>query len=390
MSVAGRDFHVRARRDPPPAPRPAPASSGLALSVRSYALTIIAATCIIGMIWLGKAVLVPLLLSILISHALEPAVASLSRLRVPRAVAVFVVLNSVVVGAGYGVYALGVPVSTFIDQMPSQAQRLRMALEKRTREGDSPIDRVQQAANELERAATSASKPAPAPAGVQRVRIEEPPLQLRDLAWRGSRGLIEFLAEVAVVFFLTYYLMLAGDFYRRKIASIAGPHLGRKRLALHIMQDVDDQIRRFLVARLVISLIVAVATGGSLALLGMKQAVMWGIIAGVLNVIPYIGPLAAIAAIAIAAFAQFGDLTQTGLVAGAAAIVAFIEGNVITPRLTSRAGRMNAVATFAGILFWGWLWGVWGMLLAVPIMTALKAAFARIEELRPVAELLSD
>jgi predicted PurR-regulated permease PerM len=390
VSVAGRDYHFRTRRDPQPAPRPAPASSALAPSVRSYALPIIATACLIAMIWLGKPVLVPLLLSILISHALEPAVASLSRLRIPRALAVFVVLNSVVVGLGYGVYALGVPVSTFIDQMPSQAQRLRVALEQRTRNGDNPIDRVQQAANELERAANSTSKPAPAPAGVQRVRIEEPPLRLGDLAWRGSRGLIEFLAEVAVVFFLTYYLMLAGDFYRRKVARMAGPHLGQKRLALRIMRDVDDQIKRFLIARVQISAIVTVATGVALALLGMKQALMWGIVAGVLNVIPYIGPLAAIAAIAIAGFAQFGDLTHTGFVAGAAAVVAFLEGNVITPRLTGRAGKMNAVATFAGILFWGWMWGVWGMLLAVPIMTAMKAAFARIEGLRPVAELLSD
>jgi predicted PurR-regulated permease PerM len=274
--------------------------------------------------------------------------------------------------------------------MPAQAQKLRLELEKRTREGLSAIDRVQQAANELERAAGAASKPSPAPAGVQRVRIEEPSFRFGDLAWQGSRGLVEFLAEAVVVFFLTFYLMLAGDFFRRKFAGMAGPSFCRRRLVVRILDDINTQIRRFLFARALISLIVAVATWAVLAALGMNQSVMWGVIAGVLNVIPYVGPLAAIAGIMIAAFAQFGTLTQTGLVCAAASAVAFLEGNVITPKLTGRAGSMNAAAIFTSILFWGWLWGVWGMLLAVPVMTALKAACARVEELRPVAALLSE
>jgi predicted PurR-regulated permease PerM len=293
-------------------------------------------------------------------------------------------------GVGYGVYALGDPAATFIDQMPAQAQKLRLEFEKRAKDGGNPLDRVQQAANELERAAGAATKPAPAPSGVQRVRIEEPPFHLGDLAWRGSRGLVEFLAEVAVVFFLTYYLMLAGDFYRRKIASMAGPSMHRKRLALSILSDIDGQIRRFLVARALISLIVAVATGAALAALGMNQAVMWGVIAGVLNVIPYVGPIGAIIGITIAGFAQFGNLTQTAVVCAAASVIAFLEGNVITPKLTGHAGNMSAVAIFTGILFWGWLWGVWGMLLAVPIMTAIKAVCMRVPELNAIAHLLEE
>ncbi len=363
---------------------------GLASGVRGASPAILATAASIAVLWWAQAVFVPILLSILISHALEPIVAFLARHRCPRALGVFVVLMSVIGGVGYGAYKLGEPAANFIDQMPAQAQKLRVALERRARDGGNPIDRVQQAANELERAAGAASKPTPAPAGVQRVRIEEPPFRFGDLAWRGSRGLLEFLAEVAVVFFMTYYLMLAGDFYRRKIAKMAGPTLGRKRLILRILSDIDDQIRRYLLARALISLIVAVATGSVLAALGMKQALMWGVVAGVLNVIPYVGPLAAVAGITIAGFAQFETLTQAGVVAGAAAAIAFLEGNVITPRLTGHAGHMNAVAVFAGILFWGWMWGVWGMLLAVPLMTALKAVCGRIEELHGIAELLSE
>jgi predicted PurR-regulated permease PerM len=384
VSIAERDTHARARRES------SPAQAGFAIDVRSTSLTVLAASAAVGILWWASAVFVPILLSILISHALEPAVALLERRHIPRAIGVFVVIMSAVAAIGYGVYALGEPASTFIDQMPAQAQKLRMEFERRARDGSSTLDRVQQAANELERAATTASKPAPAPSGVQRVRIEEPPFHLGDLAWRGSRGLIEFLAEIAVVFFLTYYLMLAGNFYRRKIAGMAGSTLSRKRLVLRIMDDIDGQIRRYLLMRALISLIVAVATGGALAAFGMKQAVMWGVVAGVLNVIPYVGPIAAVIGILIAAFAQFDNLTQTGLVAGVAALIAFLEGNVITPKLTGHAGNMNAAAIFTGILFWGWLWGAWGMLLAVPLMTAIKAVCTHIEPLNPIAALLSE
>jgi len=362
----------------------------MALDVRSTALTILATTAIIGMLWWAQAVFIPILLAILISHALEPIVSFLERHWCPRPLGVFLVLFGLVAAVGYGMYALGDPAATFVNQMPAQARKLRMVLESRARNGSGTIDRVQQAANELERAAGAASTPSPAQAGVQRVRIEEPPFRLGDLAWRGSRGLVEFIAEIAVIFFLTYYLMLAGDFYRRKLASMAGPSLGRRRLLLRVLADIDNQIRRFLVARLLISVIVAVATGGALAALGLNQSVMWGIASGILNVVPYVGPIVAIAGVTLAAFAQFGMLGQTGIVCGAAALIAFLEGNVLTPRLTGRAGGMNAITIFTSILFWGWLWGVWGMLLAVPLMTALKAVCARVEELRPVAALLSE
>jgi predicted PurR-regulated permease PerM len=384
VSVAERERQSRARQFFPPAP------AGFAIDVRGASLTILAASAAVAVLWWASAVFIPILLAILISHALEPAVGFIQRRHVPRGLAVFLVLMSCVIGVAYGGYALGEPASTFIDQMPGQAQKLRMELERRAREGGGAIDRVQQAANELERAAGAATKPSPTPTGVQRVRIEEPPFHLGDLAWRGSRGLIEFLAEVAVVFFLTYYLMAAGDFYRKKIAGMAGPTLEHKRQMLRILRDIDQNIKRFLVARALISLIVAVATGAALAAVGMKQFVMWGVIAGVLNVIPYAGPLAAIAGITIAAFAQFGTLTQTAVAAGAAAVVAFLEGNVITPKLTGHAGSMNSVAIFAGILFWGWLWGVWGMLLAVPLMTAIKAVCENVEALQPVAGLLAE
>ena len=390
MNVAERDINARARRRPPPTGTTSAASSARkAFDARTTALTVLTVTAGVGFLWWAQAVFIPILLALLITHALEPTVGFLEKQRCPRPLATFVVLATVIGALGYGVYALGDPVSTFIDQMPVQARKLRIALQSNMRGGDA-FGRVQQAANELERAASSATAPPPAPAGVQRVRVEEPPFRLRDLLWRGSRGLLEFLAAIVVVFFLTFYLLLAGDLFRRKLASIAGPSIGRRRLVLRILLDVDAQIRRYLIARLAISLIVALASWAALAAVGLNQAAMWGVIAGIFNVVPYVGPISAIAGITLAAFAQFGIATRTGVAAGLALLIAFLEGNVLTPRLTARAGGLNSLAIFASVLFWGWLWGIWGMLLAVPMMTALKAICSRIDDLHPVAALLSD
>ncbi len=393
MNVAERDPQARARRDlspPTTTGRPSAASVRMALDVRGTALTILAAAVSIAFLWWARAVFIPVLLAVLVSHALEPSVGLLERLKCPRSLATFVILGALLTGLGYGVYALGEPAATFINQMPAQARKLRVAVEHNVHDNGGAIDRVKQAANEIERVATSAAGPPPAPAGVQRVRVEEPPFRVGDLLWRGSRGLLDFLAAIVVVFFLTYYLLLAGDLYRRKLASIAGPSLARRRLVLRILLDIDDQIRRYLVARFTISVVVALATWAAMAAIGLKQSATWGLIAGILNVVPYVGPIATIAGVTIAAFAQFDALAPTAVAAGLTSLVAFLEGNVLTPRLTGRAGGMNAATIFGSILFWGWLWGVWGMVLAVPIMTAVKAICSHVDGLHPVAALLSD
>jgi predicted PurR-regulated permease PerM len=154
------------------------------------------------------------------------------------------------------------------------------------------------------------------------------------------------------------------------------------------MRNIDRQIERYLVVRVVISAIVAVATGVATGLLGLHHAVVWGIVAGVLNVLPFVGPSVAVALITLAAFLQFKEVGATLANGGAALAVAALEGNLISPVLTGRAGELNTVTVFVSVLVWGWLWDVWGLLLAVPIMVAVKAAADHIEGLRPLGELL--
>jgi predicted PurR-regulated permease PerM len=352
------------------------------------AAAILGASVTVAMLWWASAVFVPLLLAILISHALEPFVAWLERLHCPRPIGVFLAVAGLLAGIAAGAYALRDPATQFVTQLPASARKLRVALETRLRDRNGAITRVQQVANDLERAAGAAD--GTIPLGVPRVRIEEPRFRVGDLMWRSTRELAALITQAVIVVCLVYYLLLARNTFRRKLARIAGPSFGRKRRTLRVLADIDQQIRRFLLARLVISAIVATATYAALSLLHVNQPGMWGLVSGALNVVPYIGPTAAVAGIMMATFAQFGTLGATLLAGGSAALIAAAEGYVITPRVAGRAGGMNALAIFVGILFFGWLWGVMGMLLAVPLLTVIKAACVRLEDLRPVAEMLSD
>jgi predicted PurR-regulated permease PerM len=352
------------------------------------AAAILAASATILVLWWARAVFVPVLLAILISHALEPFVGWLARLHCPRPVGAFLAVAGVLAGLAAGGYALRDPATQFVTQLPASARKLRVAVEAHLRDGNGPINRVKQVASDLERAAGAADRSTAA--GVTPVRIEEARFRIGDLAWQGSRELVALLAEVTIVVFLAYYLLVAGDMFRRKLAHVAGPSFGRRRQILRVLIDIDRQIQRFLLARLLISVIVAAATYAALWLLHVNQPGMWGLVSGALNVVPYLGPAAAVAGVTLAAFAQFGTWSGTLLAGGSAALIAAIEGYLITPRLTGRAARMNAVSIFVGILFFGWLWGVMGMLLAIPLLTAIKAACACFEHLRPVSEMLSD
>ncbi len=140
------------------------------------------------------------------------------------------------------------------------------------------------------------------------------------------------------------------------------------------------------------------ATGAAVAVVswlafhwvGLGQAAIWGIAAGVVNSIPYVGPLVVTVGVALVAFLQFGTLEMALLVAGIATAVTSLEGFLLTPWLVGRAARMNAVAVFVSLLAWGWLWGGIGLLLAVPLTMAAKVVCDRVEGLRPVGEMLGD
>jgi predicted PurR-regulated permease PerM len=206
----------------------------------------------------------------------------------------------------------------------------------------------------------------------------------------GSVGLATAAMQVVLVIFLVYFLLSSGDLYRRKLVKIAGPSLEEKKITVQILSEIDRQIERFLLVQVFASIIVAVATWLVFRALGLQQAAMWGVLAGVFNSIPYFGPVVVTGATATIAFLQFGTIYMAALIGGSALVITTLEGFLLMPWLTSRAARMNAVAVFIGLLFWGWVWNAWGVLLAVPMLMVLKAFCDHVEDFKAVGELLGE
>jgi predicted PurR-regulated permease PerM len=363
------------------------ASPRIDVNVRSIALVIVAFAAAMFVLQWASEVFIPIVLSILISYALEPIVLGLIRLRQNRMVASAAVVATLTGTLGYAGYALSDDATAIIASLPEAATRFRQAL----RHGQpGAIENVQRAAQELQRTADEATGANPAPRGVQRVQIEQPTIDVRQyLSW-GSASLVAFGGQAVLVVFFVFFLLGSGDLFKRKLVRVVGPSLEKKKITVQILNEIDMQIERFLFVRVLTSLVVGIATWLAFRFIGLEQAGVWGFAAGVFNSIPYFGPVIVAAGTAVVAFLQFGTIGMAMYVSGVSLFITSVEGWVLTPWLTSRTARTNEVAIFVGLIFWSFVWGLWGTLLAVPMLVALKACCDRIEDLKPVGELLGE
>jgi predicted PurR-regulated permease PerM len=337
----------------------------------------------------SQEVMVPILLGIYISYALDPAVSRLAAWKLPRAIGSAVVLAIVVGLVGLAVYVLADDFVTIIEQLPEAARNFR-GFFLRTGNEEGIVGKVQEAAKELETTATEAVGTANAPQGVSRVQIEEKPLDLSQIVWWGSVGILGGLSQVVLLLFFVYFLLLSGNLFRRKVVRIAGAALGRRKVTVQILDDIHDQIRRFIMVQLATGMIVGVASWMVFSAFGLQGAAVWGIAAGLANSIPYVGPLVIGVCLITVAVLQFGAVANVLYVAAAAVAITTLEGWLLTPWLMGRAVRMNGVSTFIGLMFFAWLWGVWGVLLAVPTMATIKSICDHVDDLKPLAELLGE
>jgi len=357
--------------------------SGVRIQHVAFTLLIVAITVLL--LRFMQPVLIPLVLGALLFYALDPAVDRLQQMRVPRAVGAALMLLIVLGGCGALAYSLQGQALTVIDQLPTGARKLAASLRRAPGAEPGAVEKVQQAADALQ----GTQKPArPAP-GVTRVQIEEPLFEARTFFWSSSIGLMSAANQLMMIVFLTFFMLLSDQLFKRKLVEIVGT-LSQKKLTVSVLEDIAGQIERFLVIQILTSTAVALATWGALWALGLQQAALWGLAAGILNSIPYYGPLLITAGLSIVGYLQFGTLGMTAAVAGAALLITTLEGWFLTPSLIGRAASMNHVAVFAGLLFWSWAWGVWGMLLAVPMMMVIKVVCDRVDALQPVGHLLGD
>ncbi|GAB3667050.1 AI-2E family transporter [Ramlibacter alkalitolerans] len=358
---------------------------------RSAALGVLMVLAVLAVLRLASGFFIPLMLGLVFTYALSPLVDWLHRrVRIPRALSAAVLILAILGGTGAAMYSLADDANDLISSLPDAARKLRDSINRHPKKTDTALDTVQKAAAELQKAAeeAGASGVAAPNRGVARVVVEKPRFDLREYLWSGTIGLASLLGQGVIVTFLTYFLLISGDTFRRKLVKIAGPGLAEKRLTVQALDEINAQIQRYLVVQLLASVGVGLATGLCFAWIGLKHATVWGIAAGVLNLVPYVGNVAVTAAAALVAFLQFGEMRMALVVAGSSMVINTVEGYLLVPWATSKASSMNPVAVFIGVLAWGWVWGVWGLLLGIPILMAVKAVCDRIDHLKPIGELL--
>ena len=355
------------------------------IDVRSTSMIVIASLLGLYALRWAAPIVIPVLMGLLFSYALTPLVDRIVRLGVPRALGSAVVIVSLVGGVAWGAWSLTDQANNLMESLPSAAQKVRDTLHPRLRDpSPSTMDQVQKAAATIAQA-TDNSKPAP---GVTKVQIVKPQFNIQDYVLTGTMRVAEAGAQALVVAFITYFLLCAGDTFRRKLARIAGPNFAKRKITVQALDEITEQIQRYLLVQLLTSVVVGVATGLAFWALGFNNAAAWGVLAGVMNLVPYVGTVLICGASAVVALLQFGTLQMAFAVGSVSIVLHVISGYIITPWLTSRTSRLNAVVVFVGVLAWGWLWGVWGLLLGTPILMALKAICDRVEDLRAIGELL--
>ena len=348
------------------------------------ALVVLAVIATIALLYFGAPFFIPLLVALLISYALSPVVDILTHVLRWRVLSATVVVVGLLALMGVGLWAWSDDIASAWQRVPEAAHRISASL-RRSAQKPSPVTEVKKAAAEIEAIASTgkaapATPPTPAPA---------PGPSFWQLAWEGGKTAGTAAAEVIGVIFLVFFMLASGDMFKRKIVRLFGDTLTQKKITVQTIDEIELQIRRYLAVMALCNLLVGTGTYVAFKLMGVDYPELWGVFAGIVHTAPYFGPAIVATLSLVAGFMQFGSWGHALAVAGVTILVATLVGSVFATWLSARQTRMNTTATFVGLLFFGWIWGLWGILLAIPLLAIVKSICERSEAWSWVAEILA-
>lgn len=343
--------------------------------IKSVALTGLFVLSVFYTMYFMRAMLLPLVLALLLSYLLAPLVRGLAALRIRPLFGAAIVLAALIGGIAYGVSFVSEPATGWIEKAPysfHQLQQKLLPLKK-------PIEKVAQASGEIDKLTEPTEPQAkPQPVVVKRSAIAE------AFFTQGP----EFVASAVVMFILLYFLLAYDGVFLTKIIRIT-PRLGDKKKAVSIMREIESQISRYLLTITAINVCLGLAVGTTVNFLGLRNPVMWGVMVAVLNFVPYLGALTGIICMTLGAVLSFDSLGYALTIPASYLIIAILEGNFVTPMVLGRSLTLNPVIILISLAFWGWMWGISGMILAVPILATFKIFCDHIEPMAPIAEFMS-
>lgn len=348
------------------------------------ALTVLAALFTLR---LAAGFVVPVVTAVLFAYALNPVVTWLERWRVPRALGAVLVLGVILAVIVAGLWSMRGQAQAIVDQAPIVARRVARVIDAYNN-SRSELASVQQAMRSLQQAGEHATHTPGTP--VPPVVVAEQAQPLRSLIMAGGTEALTFVGQTVMIIFLLFFLLSAGDKFKRKFVKIAGTTLSEKKVTVQMFDQIDRTVQRYLAMLVVTNILFGLACLVTFRLFGLANAGAWALAGGVLHLIPYFGPLVIAGLTGMAAFLQFSSVPIACAVAFACLVWAALIGMVLATWLTGRIARMNAVSVFLALLLFGFLWGVSGALLAAPLAVILKVACDHIEGLMPVAEFMGE
>jgi predicted PurR-regulated permease PerM len=347
------------------------------LDVRSLSLSVLAIIALGGTLYVARAVLMPIVLALLLSFLLAPAVRGLTQLRLPEPLGAAVVLLAILGVVGLGTYGLWEPAAQWIQQLPKSVRQI----EARMRPVKQSVEELRETTQKVEEMAQVESDAAPT---TVQVDVQRP-----SLTGTVINQTLSLLATVGAVTILLYFLLASGDLFLLKLVRVL-PRLEDKKIAVAIVHEVRHDISRYLLTITLINAGLGLAVGIAMSWLGMPNPVLWGVMAGGFNFIPYLGAVSSAIILTLVALLTFDGLGQALLVPSVFMGFTTLEGFFVTPMIVGHRLTLNPVAIFIWLTFWGWLWGVPGMLLAVPLLATLKIVCDHIRPLNSVGEFLGD
>jgi predicted PurR-regulated permease PerM len=355
-----------------PSPHEAPRAAGPAAPPAVRALLVLA----IGYTaYAARPVLMPVVIALLLALLLRPPVTWLRRVRIPKAVSAAVLLLALVTSFGFAAWELREPAARWIEQAPHSLTRL----ERKLGAFRGPMEKVTQAAERVEEIASGGEEEGEGPRPVQ---VEEPGVVESAVA-----GLGHFAAGLLVTLVLVYLLLVFDEVLLGRVVAVL-PRLHDRRRAVLIARELEQQMSRYLFTATVINLAEGAAVGAALHLIGVPNPWLWGAMAAVVNFVPYLGAMVGVAVVGGVALLTVEPTAYALLAPASYAAINFVEGMVISPIVLGRRFELNPVMVFVWLFFWGWLWGIGGALIAVPLLAMTKIVCDRVPALAAVGELL--
>ena len=340
--------------------------------VGSIALTGLFVLAVFYTIYFMRSILLPIVLALLLSYLLRPIVRGLAQIKIPLPVSAALLLIGFFGLIAYGMSVLATPAAEWLQKAPAgfaELQRKLLPVKK-------SVAQVTQATGEIEKLAST---------NAQTKGVE---LKRRPIAEVLFMRTPEFIASAVLSLILLYFLLVYDQAFIAKLVKLL-PTLSDKKAAVGIAHDIEEQISRYLFTVTAINVCLGVAVGAAVGLLGLRNPVMWGVMVALLNFVPYLGALTGIICMTIGAALSFDSLGYAFVFPAVYLSFGVLEGSFITPWIMGRSLTLNPVIILLSLTFWGWIWGIVGIILAVPILAAFKILCAHIKPMEPLAEFLS-